>query len=171
MCLTVVDQLSGSTGEGDFQGIHGAHGHAHAAASAGFGIDLRAALVDCGDGLVVAALAAGHADHVIPCDAGVTVQAGFTDAGCGRIDDLELHWAGLDTGLAEGAAGRTEIEIRHTGQFMVGWMPLDDARITGCGAGMRTPGTVCFQGLAAVPGRDRPQWLPPLYLPHAAIAA
>ena len=67
-------------------------------------VDLRPALVAGNDGPVVAASAAGHADHVLPGNAGLPFQP--HTANCRRtvFPARNLLRAGFDTGPAEGTA-------------------------------------------------------------------
>ena len=145
----------------DAQGTNRAGGHTCTTACAAFIVDLCPALVNSGDGLVVTASKAGHADHIIPGDAGITVQDGHADPGVDRFSDLDFHGAGLDTGPAKGAAGISKIEVRDAGQFMVCRVHPDDVRLTGCHAWMCAARAVFFQCQALVPGWGRPQWLLP----------
>ena len=142
------------------QGLHRAGGHAHAAAVAPFRIDLRPALVDRLDGVVITAPAAGHTDHIIPGDAGFPVQLRRADGWPGgSVVDRFIQGTGFDTGLAEGAARCVEIQVWQAGQVMVLRMQVDNARIAGGHAGVCAAGTMRLERQAPVPGWWRPQRL------------
>ena len=71
---------------GKTQRMYRAGCNAHAATGADVSIDLWASIMLQRDGLVVAAIAAGLADDVLPGNAAVTIQHQLTDdAWCGFI--------------------------------------------------------------------------------------
>ena len=145
----------------DAQGANRAGCHTRATASAAFIVDLCPALVNGSDGLVVTASVAGHANYIVPGDAGITVQACLANRWGDRFNDLDLHGAGRDAGPAEGAAGFSKIEIGYPGQFMVSRVQPDDVRLTGRHTWMRTVRAFFIQRQPPVPGWGWPQWLLP----------
>ena len=156
-----VHVLPGNLLLSDAQGANRAGCHTRSTASAAFIVDLCPALVNGGDGLVVTASIAGHANYIVPGDAGITVQPYLANRGVVRFNGLDFHGAGRDAGPAEGAAGFSKIEIRCAGQFMVSRMQPDDVRFTGCHTWMLTVRAFFIQRQPPVPGWGWPQWLLP----------
>jgi len=143
------------------QGFHRAGSHTHAATCAGLCIDLRPTLVACGDGFVITACTAGHADDVFPGNTAVTVQHQLTDAGCGLVPGFDIQRACFDTGTAKGAAVGFKVQIRYAGQAMVARVDLDDPGFAGGYTRTCTTGAMRFQRHALMPGRRRSQWVLP----------
>ena len=107
--------------------------------------------------MVVAAPAAGHADNIIPGDAGIAVQLHGADHGSAVGKHLDFHGAGSDAGLAKGAATTAEVQVGDACQCMVWRVQTDDLRFAGIRARMRAAQAVFGQWQILVPGRGWPQ--------------
>jgi hypothetical protein len=143
--LQPINLHSGNSLLSDAQGAHRADGDTCAAAGAAIAVDPGAALVLGADGLVITTSMAGHANDIIPGDAGILVQPGLAKRRVDRFINLDLHGAGRDTGPAEGTAGISKIEVRYAGQFMVSRVQPDDVRLTGRHARMCAVRTIFIQ--------------------------
>lgn len=86
---------------------------------------------------------------------------------CAR--SINLYRAGFDTGLAEGTAAGTEVEIGQAGHFMLRWVQTNDGWFAGSDAGVGAVDTVFVQLQVPMPWRGRPQRLLACFFLSAAL--
>jgi hypothetical protein len=89
-----------------------------------------------------------------------------------RLDyasSINLYRAGFDTGLAEGTAAVTEVEIGQAGHFMLRWVQMNDGWFAGGNAGLLAVSAVLIQLQVPMPWRRRPQRLLTCFFLSAAF--
>ena len=112
---------------------------------------------------------AGLADDFMPGYAGVMVYFCLADVRRCGASHIHLYRADIDTGLAEGATGETEVEIGQAGHFMLSRVQMNNGGFAGSDAGLRAVSAVLLQRQAAVPWRGWPQRLLTCFFLSAAF--
>ena len=159
-----------AAGSDNCQGIHRTGGHTHSAAGAAVRVDLRAALMGGGDGLIGAGVTAGHADHILPGDTGLAVELRLTRYGKVSGGGIDFQRAGLHAGHAESAAATAEVDVGDACLYVVCRVQADNLRFAGIRAGMRAAKAVLGQWQMLVPGRGWPQRVLPFIFTVTASA-
>ncbi len=136
------------------QGVGGTNAHTLAAAIARISIDFRKFLPGENNGLLVATVAAGNTENLVPGMAGFPVQLCHAHHRLHFLVGIQLDGTGFDAGKTVGAAALCEVEIRHAGKCMCWRVNGDDGLLTFRYAWLITTRAIILCDFSGMPRRQ-----------------